>query len=162
MAYKVYYQEELPENVIKLILDTPHHQFGDQTGLVTKDILIESTKQQVISGALCLFVYKQVVIFLRATTPYMGTVDFLISKKGSSYQCLCAFKQFISWAENNTYYHKLQGRTFVQPLLRYLKYFPKAKLEGIHTESFRTPQGVFIDEYTVGYILSKSLLNKEK
>ena len=157
MSYKTYYMCELPDSVEKLLRSADSVQYGDQVGIFDIDVAVESTRQQVRTGCLILFVYKIVVLYLRMYTPFVGMIDSLVCEGGTAREFVKAFKALLKWAETNTYYHKLQTRTHHEHLLKAIKMIPGSILEGTHPESFRMPDGKFVSEYTIGYILPKSL-----
>lgn len=151
-----YYMEEVPKDVLDfLVADTddpiinPQEQIPEDKEL-QKELLNLACKR----GQVVIFkASKDVAMTIMRKTAWVGNFDTKVGDKANARDVVKAYKEFIAWAKENTFYNKLETRT---PLEKFAKTMAKASdsiLEGVRKKSYMTKEGNMIDEYLVGILL---------
>jgi len=155
-----YYKEDLPQDVLSILkADT------SDPILTTQDFAFEPTKEQTTDllnkmcqiGAVVIFESHNVVIILRRMNAYIGSFDTQLGEGATARDVIKAYKDFAEWLPSNTMYTRVESRT---PLKRYAKVMTKAigaNIDGIMKQSYRTKDGNMLDEYIVGYNITRGI-----
>lgn len=151
-----YYQESVPDDILDLLLDdtddpiiTPQEQLPEdkQIHRVALDLACQRGQVVIFKSS------KNVAMTITRKTMWIGNFDTKVGRGAGARDVITAYKEFISWAKENTFYYKLETRT---PLEKFAKTMAKASdsiLEGVRKKSYMTKEGKMIDEYLVGIIL---------
>lgn len=150
-----YYMELVPEEVLDfLVADTDDPLINPQEQIPEdKEIQKQLINSACLNGQVVIFKTDKVAMTIMRQTMWLGVFDTKVGENANARDVIRAYKEFISWAKENTFYYKLETRT---PLERFAKTMAKASgsiFEGVRKNSYMTKEGKMIDEYLVGIIL---------
>ena len=152
---ELYFGMDLPEHVLKCMLDTPREQFGfhkDQT--LTVEQIVEAAKKACLEGHLYIVYDKNIMLFFTDQTPYVLHMDSIRGLNSSIFDYTKTIKKIVKLFKEKTDIHKLETRTPFSEL-EILAKRCKWSHEGTHKESYQMPDGTFADELSFGIILNR-------
>lgn len=148
-----YYKQQLPQYIVDQLEDE------DDGLIVAQDSVSFDTKEAitklVAAGNLCLFHLNGVSIFVRRKTAWVGHFDTKVSKQATAKDVIKAYKEFFVLAKEKTMYNKLETRTPLEKFAKVMARAAGAELEGVRKASYKTKEGVMVDEYLVGYVVQR-------
>lgn len=158
---QIFYKQELSEEVMKVLQEDT-----DDPILTTQDFLEDPPLDVVASvineackaSGVLVFYSHNICIILRRMNAHIGIFDTHFGKEASLKGVVKAYKEFVEWLPTGTHYLRVESRT---PLEKYAKVMAKAvgaSIEGVMKDSYRTKDNKMINEYIVGYNITREIL----
>ena len=155
-----YHLTLLPEHVKEILAepDDPlivSQEWDAETDAYIKSHLPALVEQLCLKGAISVFADEWTVTIVRRKTAWICEFDTKAKKGLGIKEYLKSYKAFFKLLAEKTDFVKSETRTPLEKLAKTLSKVTKTDIEGVCKQSYRTQEGIMIDEYIIGVVIKR-------